>query len=129
SVHLGLPLAISYRPNDEWDFEASYLVLTLIRTRAIWNFTPTLKVYGGFEWLNQGFHLAGQPFDQRFFYDDKRLLMGVQVLAVEHMSLDISTGYAWDRVFREGEGLGGAGGTRVDVEPGPFVAARLALRW
>jgi hypothetical protein len=129
SVNIGLPMAITYKPSDDWTFEASYMILTLIRTRATWNFDPSLRVYAGFEWLNQGFHLAGQPFDQRFFYDDKRLLMGVQVLAVENFSLDVSTGYAWDRVFREGEGFGGARGTRVDVEPGPFVAARVSLRW
>jgi len=129
SVNLGLPLAVSYRPCEEWSFDASYMILTQIRTRATWCFTPSMQLYGGFEWTNQGFHLAGQPIDDRFFYDEKRLLVGSKLVTGLGLNLDVSAGYAWDRTFREGEGIGAIRGDRVDIRPGPFVAARLAVSW
>jgi hypothetical protein len=127
--NFGLPLSVNYRPDSDWSFEASYMILTQIRTRINWQFDPIVRLYGGWDWANQGFHLAGRPFEERFFYDEKRLVFGMQVSAVEGFVLDVSSGYAWDRVFREGEGMGGTRGDRLDVDPGPFVAARLSIRW
>jgi hypothetical protein len=127
--NFGLPLSVQYQPTPEWSFEASYMILTQVRTRVNWQFDPSIRVYGGWEWVNQGFHLAGRPFEERFFYDEKRLVFGMQVVAQQGFVLDVSSGYAWDRVFREGEGMGGARGDRLSVNGGPFVAARLALRF
>ncbi|MGL4549785.1 MAG: DUF6268 family outer membrane beta-barrel protein, partial [Gemmataceae bacterium] len=129
SMNLGLPLSVKWRPAEDVTLEASYMILTNVRARATWGPDGGLQLYTGFDWTNQGHHLYGRPQDERFFYEEKRLSAGARVGAAEGFTLDVSAGYAFDRIFREGDGFGGAGGSRVEVGAGPFVAGRLSLRW
>lgn len=129
TLNIGLPLSVKYRPREDLTFEASYMIMTNVRARVTWEPMDDLQLYGGFDWTNQGHHLYGRPQDERFFYEEKRLMAGTRIGVVDGWTLDVSAGYAFDRIFREGDGFGGTGGSRVEVAAGPFVAARVWLRW
>src|SRR5581483_3959 len=130
SANIGLPFSIHWRPADDWTFDFSYMLLTTVHAKATYRLTDCLRVYGGYNWLNQGYHLnADGDSTNRFFYYEQNLTAGARWTATRHLALDVASGYAFDRYYSEGRALGGGSGQRVDIEPGPFLSGQLSVRW
>src|SRR5262249_62205832 len=101
-----------------------------LRARAPYRLAGRLRIYTGFEWSNQIYFPVPRPDDQdRLFYYDKRVLAGVQLPLGEHLALDVSAGYSFDRFFFEGKSYSDRWNNRIDLGDGPFAAARLILKW
>ena len=54
---------------------------------------------------------------------------GVQGHLAEHITLDLSGGYSFDRFYFEGRRISDSHDNRVDVADGPFVAVRVEVRY
>ena len=128
---VGLPFAnIIYRPLDDLTLELSYALLTNIHAKASYRFAPGWKIHAGFDWSNENYYLADRTDDKaRLFYYDKRVTAGVQGHLAEHVTLDLSGGYSFDRFYFEGRRISDSHDNRVDVADGPFVAVRVEVRY
>jgi hypothetical protein len=122
---------VKLHPYENWRFELSYALITSIHARAIYQPAPWLDCYAGFDWLNESYLLVDRPEEKdRFFYYEKRASAGLQFKLPQHVTLDCSAGYAFDRYYFEGTSFSLTGSTdRVDVGAGPFVAAQLRARF
>jgi hypothetical protein len=130
SANIGLPFALHWRPADDLSLDLSYMLLTTVHARATYRLTDAVRVYGGFNWLNQGYHLSADgDTTNRFFYYEKNLTAGARWAITRHVSFDVASGYAFDRYYSEGRALGGGSGRRVDIESGPFVSGQVGVRW
>jgi hypothetical protein len=67
--------------------------------------------------------------NDRFFYYDNRAYGGLTFVLGPHMSLDLSSGYVFNRFYFEGQGLQDSDYNRVDVEPGPYAALQIQVRY
>jgi hypothetical protein len=129
-ANVGLPFSLHWRPYDDLSLDFSYMLLTTVHARATYRLTDNLGIYGGFNWINQGYHLnADGDSTDRFFYYEKNLTGGVRWTFTRHLAFDLAGGYAFDRYYSEGRALGGGSGQRVDIESGPFVSGQFSVRW
>ncbi len=129
---IGFPFAsIVWRPTDRLTLEASYALITTIRTRASYEINDDTQLYAGYEWLNESYLLADRTDDSdRFFYYEQRLAIGWQRKLADHVGIDLSSGYAFDRrYFTSDTGFSLTGTDLVKVENTPFVSLRIHVRF
>ncbi|HBI42707.1 MAG TPA: hypothetical protein DDY78_07605 [Planctomycetales bacterium] len=128
---IGFPFAnMTYRATDDLTLQFSYALLTNIHTKAIYRLGPMVRLYGGFDWSNESYLRADRVNDQdRFQYNYKQIGGGVQVLLSRNADLDFSSGYDFDRFYYEGKGVGSEHNNRVDVGDGPYIGAKLSIRY
>jgi hypothetical protein len=130
SANIGLPFSMHWRPMDDLSLDLSYMLLTTVHARATYRLSDSIRLYGGFNWINQGYHLSADgESTNRFFYYEKNLTAGIHWTFTRQLSFDLASGYAFDRYYSEGHALGGDSGQRVDIESGPFLSGQVAVRW
>jgi hypothetical protein len=129
-MNIGLPFQVWYRPLDDLTFDFSYMLLRTVHARATYRCCAPVRAYVGFDWSNESYFLVDRPADNdRFFYYDKRLTGGVQVLLGPHALLDCSAGYVFDRFYFEGQNYNDRNFNSIDVGNGPFAAIRLEIHY
>lgn len=128
---VGFPFAsINWRPSENLRFEMMYALLTTIHTRAIYETGPRLQWYAGFDWLNESYLLADREDDRdRFYYYEKRLSAGVRWKAWEHVAVDLSSGFAFDRYYFEGRDFSLTSSNRLNVGNSPFIALQVEAKY
>jgi hypothetical protein len=126
---LGVPFSITWRPVDDLTLNLSYMLLTNIRARATYRIWGPVCFYTGYNWTSQGYFLADRTDSrERFLYYDMRVTGGFQA-NLGAWSLDLSSGYAFDRYYTQARQASLNGQDRVDVGAGPFLSLGVRLRW
>jgi hypothetical protein len=129
-TNLGLPFQVVYRPLDDLTLEFSYMLLTTVHARATYCFCRFLQAYGGYDWENESYFLADRLDErERFFSFDMKLSAGLRAILGPHASLDLSSGYVFDRYYFQGRTFNDNNHDRIDVGAGPFLALQLLSRW
>jgi hypothetical protein len=123
-------LSLDYRPIDRLTVRAYYAAVRTVDFRATYQVWRPVRVWAGFDWTNDRYLLAGRDDDDdRLFYYEKRVRAGVIIGLARQVFVDLAGGYAFDRFYFQGESYGDRDRNRLDVESGPFAAARLGLRF
>jgi hypothetical protein len=128
---VGFPfLTLDYRPTDTVQLELIYAAITDVQARASYYLTKQARVFAGYEWYNQAWLRADRfrSSDQTFLYE-MRAEGGFGYRVAGRIDLRASAGYAFDRFFVENAGVGFGGRNRVDLAPGPYVAAQLEFKY
>jgi hypothetical protein len=128
---VGFPFAtVDYRPTAALQFEFVYAAITDVLARASYHLTDHARLYAGYEWANQAWFRADRvrSGDQTFLYE-MRLEGGFGYKIAGQLDLRASAGYAFERFFVENEGLGFSGRNRIDLAPGPYLAAQLEFKF
>jgi hypothetical protein len=129
-VNIGLPLAVFWRPCDDWSVNLSYVPLLNINAKLNYDIQPGLTAYGGYEYLNESYFLADRDDSRdRFFVFEQRLIGGVKWAAFEKVTLDANAGWSFGRSYGQGNSQFGSLRDRVDVAPGPFLGLAARLRF
>jgi hypothetical protein len=129
-VNVGVPFSILWRPTDEVAVNVSYMPLTIINARATWTPRAGLSLFGGFEWGNEGYFLAGRDDRQeRFLLLEKRLLVGARYAVLDRLNLEVTTGHAFDRSFGTGASPLNSSTDQLRIGSGAFLAAGVSGRF
>ena len=121
---------MAWRPTDGVRVDFGYLPVRRVRAQVTWEVDPQADVFAGFEWSGEAYLLAGRPDPGEQLYSyQKRIPVGVRVRVTDHGVLDLAAGYTFDRFYFAGRGYGDRHRDRIDVESGPFLQARFALRF
>ncbi len=127
---IGLPFSITWRPADDWAFTFLYVPVINVTSQVSYRVADGVSVYGGFEWLNEAYFLAGRADRRdRFLAFEKRLITGVRWGVCRYAALDLNAGYAFDRYYGEGQSQLGDLSDRVDVASGAFLGANVTVKW
>ena len=130
SMNIGLPLQMTYRPTDRWTFDLSYMLLTTIHAQGTYQVNEQWCAYGAFDWQNQSWFLHDRQDDQeRLFLYDKRFSVGLKGTVMKHVSVDLSTGYLFDRFYFTGENYDDKHHDRIEIGAGMFISAQAGLTW
>jgi hypothetical protein len=127
---IGLPFtSVEYKPFPALTLEASYLPPRTGRARATYVVFAPLRIFVGFDADHDSYFLAnrGDPDDQLFYYE-KRVTGGIR-FDLRHVGIEVTGGYAFDRLYFEGERYSERNENRFNVESGTFIAVRLGFRW
>lgn len=129
-INLGVPTSVSYRPTDRVTFEASYMLLRTVHVQASYDVHERVSIYGAFDWANESWFLSDRTNDEeRLFSYDKRLLLGIRSRHGNHLAIDLSTGYAFDRFYFTGNDYDDRDHNRIGVDDGVFVALQGGFTW
>jgi hypothetical protein len=127
---IGFPFSsIEWKPIEGLTLDAEYFPLRRVRARVTYQILPPLRIYAGFDWDNDHYYRADrQNKGDQLFYYEKRLTVGAR-FDLRHVGVELSGGYLFDRFFFEGEGYSDRHDNRLDVGSGPFVAAKVSVRF
>ncbi|MCE5282189.1 MAG: hypothetical protein LLG93_08840 [Deltaproteobacteria bacterium] len=128
---IGVPfLYMAVRPISDVTLDLAYFPIRRIHAGASYLVLTSVKLYGAFDWRTERYFRADRTDrDRRLFYYEKRLAAGCQWRTGEHLTLDLSGGYAFDRMFFEGEDYGDRDFNRIDIASGPFISIQAAFRF
>ncbi len=125
--NLGLPFSVSYKPNDFFSANASYVPLTNFNACATWQWSPLWSTFASYAITNETYWLTARTDDDdRFFLFDQRLAIGVRRQLARGFALEFSTAYIFDRTIFQGAGFSDRY-DELDIDPG--VAGILQLSW
>ncbi len=130
SVLVGIPFtSIRWKPIEELTLEATYVPIRRIRLRATYEIARPLRAFAGFDWAHDVYLRADRPDnDDELVYYEKRLYAGAR-FDLRHVGFELVGGYSFDRFFYEGEKYEDRHQNRIDVKSGPYVSARISVRF
>ena len=107
-ANIGLPLMLMWRPTDDWQFQATYMLIRTVHLKALFRITEGLKAFAAYDWSNEAYSLLDRPdLNDRFFIYDQRVSIGLQASLWKYWTGSISAGYVFDRYMFEGESFTG----------------------
>lgn len=126
---IGIPFArIWYQPIDTVTIDFSYRFLYTVQGRITYRFAPGWKAYIGYSTANESYFLEGTADPQdRLFYAEQRVYAGLGWALGKDLSVDITSGLAFDRFYSFGQNFNGSQSDKQPVGDGPFIA--LAVQW
>jgi hypothetical protein len=125
---IGVPTKVVWRPTQDVVLEASWMPLTTVKAKAMWRVWGGVSVYAAYDIGDESYFLADRPDNQdRFFYYEQRVTGGVKLQFGPHCAADLSSGYAFDRYYFEGNSFSDRNSNRIDVADSPFVS--LMFEW
>jgi hypothetical protein len=127
---LGLPfMSARWIPAKDWDLTGSYVMPYQVRVRAGYRLAADWKTYAGFSWGNESWFLADREHSEnRVFFWQKEATLGLVHQLTSRLDLDLSLGYAFDRIIFQGENYGDRDQDRIDLEDGALVQIKLGWR-
>jgi hypothetical protein len=129
-VNIGLPFQLFWAPVEGLTLDCSYMLLTTVHARLTYHPWAGWQVYTAFDWTNEGYFLADRPdTNDRFYYYEKRVTVGVRYAPWERVRLEAFGGYAFDRFYFQGHNNSDQNNDRVDVGDGPFLGGQVQIRW
>ena len=132
-ANIGLPLMVMWRPTDDWQFQASYMLIRTIHVKAQYRLADWLRAFAAYDWSNESYLLVDRPdptdANDRFYIYDQRVSLGLQVSLLRQWTGSVSAGYVFDRYMFEGTSLNPSSADRVDLGSGPFAALNLGVRF
>lgn len=127
----GLPFSmIRWQPVDRVELKASYFIPRTIKARASYELVDDVRLYASFAWDNDRWFRADRnDDDDRLFYYEKRVMAGVRWDITEQLYVDFGAGYAFDRLFFEGEDYGDRHDSRVSIDDTPILLGQVCLEF
>lgn len=128
---VGFPYTrLSWEPIDRLELEASYFFPRTIHARIGYRVLENVKVYGGYDWdYEQWFRAGRSDYEDGIFYYEQRVSTGVRWEITDSIYVDASGGYAFDRMFFEGEDYDDRGTDRINIGDGLFVGVKAGIRF
>jgi hypothetical protein len=128
-ANIGLPLMVAWRPSDDWQLQASYMLLRTVHIKSQYRFMPWLSGFAAYDWSNESYILLDSPAaDDRFFIYDQRVSLGLQTAFLQHFTASVSSGFIFDRYLFEGTSSTSTS-DRVYLGNGPFAGLNLGARY
>ncbi|MGE0605737.1 MAG: hypothetical protein AB7O62_01330, partial [Pirellulales bacterium] len=128
-INVGVPFQVFWQPTEDIYFQASYFPLTIVRLQSGWRVgSGPVTVFGGYDAANEAYLLADRiDYRERFFSYAQTFSAGLRYQLPRFGSLELSGGWAFDRYFFNGTGFSGRHYDRIDLSPGPYLAAAYRL--
>jgi hypothetical protein len=103
SAVVGFPvLALSYKPDENWNASASLFGPRRFNSEISRRVTGPLRVYAGFDWTQEEWLRANRDDNKnRLVYGYKKWTLGLRSSIWKAVSLDVSGGREFDRSFFE----------------------------
>jgi hypothetical protein len=127
--NIGLPFQVSYRPDEHWSFEASYMLIHTIHAKAAYRFTEWLSMFAGYDWSNEVYTLSENSDNkERFYMYDQRVSMGLESPIAKWGRIALTGGYVFNRYSYQGKQWDSSQFDRVDMDPGAFMSLNFSFR-
>jgi len=128
-INIGLPFQVTYKPDDYWTFEASYMLIHTIHAKIKYKFSDSLSLFAGYDWSSEVYSLTENTNDDEHFYMyDQRASVGLESPITKWCKATLSGGYVFDRYSYQGKQWDSTQYDRVEMDPGAFMSLNLSFR-
>ncbi|BBO31319.1 DUF6268 family outer membrane beta-barrel protein [Lacipirellula parvula] len=126
---IGLPPALDYRPNEEWQFTATYMPLTNFDARVRRTISEDFSLLAYYRTNNETYFLADRlEDDQRFYVFDQRAAVGLERALFKGFTLELTAAYLFDRELFQGTSFTDDRTDEVEFDPGLGLSFQLQWR-
>lgn len=99
----GLPFStLYYQPDDRWTFDLRYIVPIGGSADVSFKIDDRWSAYGNYTATTRGYHLDGEPDNERFFFEQSRLETGLRFTPAPGWRWTFAGGWAFDQEFTRG---------------------------
>jgi hypothetical protein len=124
-----LPPAVDYRPNEDWQFTATYMPLTNFDARVRRTISEDFALLAYYRTNNETFFLADRlEDDQRFYVFDQRAAVGLERSLIRGFTLELTAAYLFDRELFQGTSFTDDRTDEVEFDPGLGLSFQLQWR-
>ena len=126
---IGLPFVfLEIKPAADLTFNVFYLPIRNMHAGVTYRLLAPLKLHTSFDWQSERYFRADRIDEaKRLFYNEKKLTVGGQWQVGQGVTFDLSGGYAFDRMYFEGESYSDRDFNRIAIANGPFISVRAGL--
>ena len=129
-ANIGLPLQVTWRPTEDWQFQASYMLISSVRLKAQYRLMEHLRAFAAYDFSNEAYMLLDRPEESdRFFLYDQRVSMGLQARSGGTGRPRSQAGYVFDRYMFEGKSFASNDSGVVNLGAGAFTSLYLGVRF
>ena len=129
-ANIGVPFQMTWRPTDDWQFQASYMLIRTVHVKSQYRIAERLSAVAAYDWSNEAYSLLDRPdLDDRFFIYDQRVSMGLQLAVATNVTASLSAGYVFDRFMYEGQSFSPNNSNAINLGAGPFTSLNLGARF
>lgn len=116
---VGAPLnSITWTPTEEFELELTYTIPDNFGVTSSWQFIPHLWLYGNYTMFSRTYHVDRLPGNDRLFFDQKRVEVGLRYQPIQSLSMYAGVGYAFGQKFSSGWNANRADGiAKLSDEP------------
>ncbi|HEY1065116.1 MAG TPA: DUF6268 family outer membrane beta-barrel protein [Pirellulales bacterium] len=126
---IGLPPAIDYRPNDDWQLTATYMPLTNFDARVRRTISEDFSLLAYYRINNDTYFLADRlEDDQRFYVFDQRAAIGLERALLKGFTLELTAAYLFDRQLFQGTSFTDDRTDELEFDPGLGLSFQLQWR-
>jgi hypothetical protein len=119
TMKIGIPFAIDYQATETLSLSATYVPLTNVQLLAKQRLGEAWCLYGGYEVTNDTYWLSDrQHEDDRLYFFDQRLKVGLERDLVWGLKADVSVAYVFDRQIFQADDFTGDRRDEIGIEPG-----------
>lgn len=125
----GVPFSsVVWRPVDRLVLSADYAILRNAKAQATWQLTRQISLYGKWTWDTQTyFRHDRHDDDDRLYYHEKKVAVGLRWNLTRDLWLDASGGYAYQRFFAEDDDFDDHTDNQIEVGDGYFIGLRMGI--
>lgn len=125
----GIPFAtINWQYSDKWIVEFFTIVPWILKTSLNYKITEAARIYTGIDFSQVTYYLQGRTNDdERLFYDQKTLFVGVKSPLSANITADLEVGHSFDRSLFAAENYTTSPDNPVDI--GNAYYAKLGFRF
>ncbi|MFO0863815.1 MAG: DUF6268 family outer membrane beta-barrel protein [Gemmataceae bacterium] len=130
SMNLGVPLSMNWRPTDDWSFEFSYMVLRTVHAKASYRVAEKWRAYAAYDWSNVSWQLHDRSdARERLWFYEQKATVGLLREVGQHLVVDFSVGYSFDRYLFTGRQYADSLHDRVNFADAPTLGFQAGMRW
>ncbi|TWT39291.1 DUF6268 family outer membrane beta-barrel protein [Blastopirellula retiformator] len=127
-MNIGVPFALKYRPTERRTFSFTYTPLTNVNVLLEQELGANLVAYGGYSVNNKIYLLSERTDnDDRFYFFDQRLTIGLKRQLPWGLSADLSAAYLFDRKVFQAQGFSSDRTDEFGIDPGGLIS--FSLSW
>lgn len=113
-----------------FDFDAAWRFIYSVDAKLGYRVTDKFKLWSAFEWKSDTFFRANRDdYKDRLVYMDQRVSLGATYEPNDILTLKVSAGYAFHRLFYEGYGYDDRDNTRIDLNNSVFGQAEIGVKF
>lgn len=115
---------------EKWNFNFSILGFTAIKSEVSYQVIGPVQIYSMYDHNQQGFFRRDRnDVEKRFFYEERKLALGVRSPVSTVLFADIQVGQSWDRKIFEAQSVSKQGENRLFVDSAWYAQFSLAARF
>ena len=128
-MSIGLPLQVTYSPCRDLTFDLFYMLIHNIHSQVTYRLNGKWNIYTSYDWTNQTWYLSDREDDEEHLHNySQNLNLGVQSKLIEHLYLDLSAGYIFDRFYFTGKDYSDKNHDRIDIDNGFSLSLKIGIR-